>query len=234
MRGDDDDRGSSHLTDVLRRRRATADSDAGRRRRRAAARAAAGSRARAAQLGELVAEAEIVVARSPSRAARPSLLPGERTCARGRSGSRTGRRRRAGGSGRPRVGEPRERRVGAPVEVLGLEDVDPARACGSSSQWRSLRTPMRTGESSRVDEDQRDRDATRERRRRLRLRGHHRARPHRRRADRDRRGEPRRAGPRRARHPRPLRASCWSGRTRGRSSTGGARWCAAPSGRPGR
>ena len=28
-----------------------------------------------------------------------------------------------------RLGEPRERRVGAPVELLGLEDVDPARAC---------------------------------------------------------------------------------------------------------
>jgi hypothetical protein len=44
----------------------------------------------------------------------------------------------------PSFGKPLERRVGAVVEVLGLEDVIQREPAGSSSQWRSLRTPMRT------------------------------------------------------------------------------------------
>ena len=104
----------------------------------------------------------------------------------------------------PSLGEPCERRVRAPSRCSGSKSLIQREPAGSSSQWRSLRTPMRTGNRLAGDEDHRDRDPTRERRCGLRLRRHHRARPHRRRADGHRRGEPGRARPRRARHPRPL------------------------------
>ena len=130
VRGDDDEVGLSQagdLTDVLRRRRAAADADTGHPVERLLVKQPDPVLARA--VGELVAEAEIVV---PTHRRKWSDV---RCCQASEHVLEVARVRELDDVSQQQdqldlgLREPRERRVGAPVEVLGLEVVDPARAC---------------------------------------------------------------------------------------------------------
>ena len=134
MRRDDDEvrppSPAGEPTDVLRRRRAAVDADTG---WRPASSSGSSWSSRIpcsrAHVGELVAEAEVVV--SAHRRQRSDV----RCCQTGEHVLEIARIRELDDVSEQEdqidlgLGEPRERRVGAPVEVLGLEVVDPARAC---------------------------------------------------------------------------------------------------------
>ncbi len=133
VRGDDDDVGratqADDLTDVLRRRRAPADRDTrdGDPRELERLRVQQPNPVLAGGFGKHLAEAEIVV--SVHRRQRGDLRRRET----GKHVSEIARVWELHDVSQqqdqidPSFGEPLERRVGAPVEVLGLEDIDPAR-----------------------------------------------------------------------------------------------------------